>query len=213
MTTLLPYLDFLLHANLHLRDFFLAHGPWVYGLLFLVIFCETGLVVTPFLPGDSLIFAAGALSVATGGALRLDLLAVVLIAAPLCGDQTNYWVGRLLGAKIPFSPKSRILKSTYLERTQAFYAKWGASTVVVARFVPIVRTFAPFVAGLGRMAYLRYVAFSALGAILWVGLCLGTGALFGNIPLVQKNFSVVVLGIVGVSVLPLLIGAWRSRRK
>jgi len=213
VTTLLPYLDFLLHANLHLRDFFLAHGPWVYGLLFLVIFCETGLVVTPFLPGDSLIFAAGALSVATGGALRLDLLAVVLIAAPLCGDQTNYWVGRLLGAKIPFSPKSRILKSTYLERTQAFYAKWGASTVVVARFVPIVRTFAPFVAGLGRMAYLRYVAFSALGAILWVGLCLGTGALFGNIPLVQKNFSVVVLGIVGVSVLPLLIGAWRSRRK
>ena len=213
VTTLLPYLDFLLHANLHLRDFFQAHGPWVYGLLFLVVFCETGLVVTPFLPGDSLIFAAGALSVATGGALRLDLLALVLMAAPLCGDQSNYWVGRLLGAKIPFSPKSRILKSTYLERTQAFYAKWGASTVVAARFVPIVRTFAPFVAGLGRMAYLRYVAFSALGAILWVGLCLGTGALFGNIPLVQKNFSVVVLGIVGVSVLPLLIGAWRSRRK
>jgi len=181
--------------------------------LFLVIFCETGLVVTPFLPGDSLIFAAGALSVATGGALRLDLLALVLISAPLCGDQSNYWVGRLLGAKIPFSPKSRILKSTYLERTQAFYAKWGASTVVAARFVPIVRTFAPFVAGLGRMAYLRYVAFSALGAILWVGMCLGTGALFGNIPIVQKNFSVVVLGIVGVSVLPLLIGAWRSRRK
>jgi len=213
VTTLLPYLDFLLHANLHLRDFFLAHGRWVYGLLFLVIFCETGLVVTPFLPGDSLIFAAGALSVATGGALRLDLLALVLISAPLCGDQSNYWVGRLLGAKIPFSPKSRILKSTYLERTQAFYAKWGASTVVAARFVPIVRTFAPFVAGLGRMAYLRYVAFSALGAILWVGMCLGTGALFGNIPIVQKNFSVVVLGIVGVSVLPLLIGAWRSRRK
>jgi len=213
VTTLLPYLDFLLHANLHLRDFFQAHGPWVYGLLFLVVFCETGLVVTPFLPGDSLIFAAGALSVATGGALRLDLLALVLMAAPLCGDQSNYWVGRLLGAKIPFSPKSRILKSTYLERTQAFYAKWGASTVVAARFVPIVRTFAPFVAGLGRMAYLRYVAFSALGAILWVGMCLGTGALFGNIPIVQKNFSVVVLGIVGVSVLPLLIGAWRSRRK
>ena len=213
MATFLPYLDFLLHANLHLRDFFLAHGTWVYGLLFLVIFCETGLVVTPFLPGDSLIFAAGALSVATGGALRLDLLALVLVAAPLCGDQSNYWVGRLLGAKIPFTPKSRFLKSTYLERTQAFYQKWGTSTVVAARFVPIVRTFAPFVAGLGRMPYLRYVAFSALGAFLWVGLCLGTGALFGNIPLVQKNFSVVVLGIIGVSVLPLLIGAWRSRRK
>lgn len=213
MATLAPYLDFLLHANLHLRDFFQAHGPWVYGLLFLVVFCETGLVVTPFLPGDSLIFAAGALSVATGGALRLDLLALVLIAAPLCGDQSNYWVGRLLGAKIPFTPKSRFLKSTYLERTQAFYTRWGASTVVAARFVPIVRTFAPFVAGLGRMPYLRYVAFSALGAFLWVGLCLGTGALFGNIPIVQKNFSVVVLGIVAVSVLPLLIGAWRSRRK
>ena len=213
VTTLLPYLDFILHVNLHLRDFFQTYGTWVYALLFLVIFCETGLVVTPFLPGDSLIFAAGALSVATHGGLRLDLLFIVLLAAPLCGDQVNYWVGRLLGSKIPFSPKSRFLKSTYLERTQIFYATWGASTVVAARFVPIVRTFAPFVAGLGHMPYLRYVSFSALGAFLWVGLCLGAGALFGNIPFVQKNFSVVVLGIVGISVLPLAIGAWRSRGK
>jgi membrane-associated protein len=213
VNTILPLLDFLLHVNLHLRDFFLTYGSWVYALLFLVLFCETGLVVTPFLPGDSLIFAAGALSVATGGALRLDLLAVVLLAAPLCGDQSNYWIGRLLGKKIPFSNENRFLKSTHLDRTHAFYAKWGAATVVAARFVPIVRTFAPFVAGLGRMHYLRYVAFSALGAFLWVGLCLGAGATFGNIPFVQKNFSVVVLGIVGISVLPLAIGALKSRAK
>jgi membrane-associated protein len=213
MSQLSLALDFVLHVNLHLQEFFLLHGAWVYGLLFVVVFCETGLVVTPFLPGDSLLFAAGALSASSQGALRLDLLAALLLAAPLCGDQSNYWLGRLLGSRIPFSPKNRFLKSTYLERTQDFYARWGGSTVVAARFVPIVRTFAPFVAGLGRMNYLRFVAFSALGAVLWVGLCLGAGALFGNLPFVQKNFSVVALGIVAVSLLPMVVGALRSRTK
>lgn len=211
---ILPFIDFILHVNTHLGAFLQLHGSgWLYGLLFVVVFCETGLVVTPFLPGDSLLFAAGALAMASNGALRLEILAAVLLAAPLCGDQVNYWVGRLLGSKIPFSPTNRFLKSTYLDQTHAFYQKWGGSTVVAARFVPIVRTFAPFVAGLGRMSYLRYVVFSAIGACLWVGLGLGAGALFGNIPWVQKNFSVVVLAIVAISVIPLAVSAWRSRSK
>lgn len=211
--TILTLLDFLLHANVHLREVFVHHGPWVYGLLFLVVFCETGLVVTPFLPGDSLLFAAGALAASSQGALRLDILFGVLLLAPLFGDQANYWAGRLLGARIPFSPTNRFLKTQYLDQTRAFYARWGAGTVIAARFVPIVRTFAPFVAGLGRMPVLRFVGFSSLGALLWVSLCLGAGVLFGNHPLVQKNFSLVAMGIVGISVLPMAIAAWRKRGK
>ncbi|MBK9577753.1 MAG: DedA family protein [Fibrobacterota bacterium] len=206
-------IDFLLHVNLYLKDFFALHGAWIYALLFLVVFCETGLVVTPFLPGDSLIFAAGALSASTGGALRLDILFLVFITAPLFGDQSNYWIGRIAGKKIPFSPKARFLKQSYLDQTQAFYDRFGGWTVIAARFVPIVRTFAPFVAGLGKMPFGRYVGFSAIGTLLWVSVCLGAGTLFGNIDFVQKNFSTVILGIVGISVLPLVITAIRKRFK
>lgn len=206
-------IDFILHVNVHLKEFFLQHGTWIYALLFVIVFCETGLVVTPFLPGDSLIFAAGALAASTGGALRLDLLFLVFITAPLFGDQSNYWIGRLAGRKIPFSPKARFLKQSYLDQTQAFYDRFGGWTVIAARFVPIVRTFAPFVAGLGKMAFGRYVAFSAIGTLLWVSICLGAGAVFGNIPFVQKNFSSVILGIVAISVLPLAITAIRKRLK
>lgn len=204
-------IEFVLHVNLYLKDFFELHGAWIYALLFVVVFCETGLVVTPFLPGDSLIFAAGALSASTQGALRLDILLLVFLSAPLLGDQSNYWIGRLAGKKIPFSPNARFLKQSYLDQTQAFYDRFGGWTVIAARFVPIVRTFAPFVAGLGKMSFTRYVSFSAVGTVLWVGICLGAGALFGNIGFVQKNFSSVILGIVAISVLPLAITAIRKR--
>ncbi|MEK7393888.1 MAG: DedA family protein [Fibrobacterota bacterium] len=212
METLLSLIDFVLHVNVHLAELFRSYGPWVYAILFLIVFCETGFVVTPFLPGDSLLFAAGALAASTNGALRIELLAILLLAAPLCGDQVNYLTGRLLGSKIPFSYESKILNKRYLDQTHAFYERWGGATVVAARFAPFVRTFAPFVAGLGRMNYLRFLTFSALGAVLWVGLCLVGGYLFGNIPWVQKNFSVVVMGIVVVSLVPMVIAAVKSRR-
>lgn len=212
METILQIVQFVLHVNVHLKELFLEHGAWwVYLVLFLVVFAETGLVVAPFLPGDSLLFAAGALSASTDGALRMDVLLVLLLLAPLLGDQTNYWTGRLLGARIPFSDTSRFFRRSHLESTQAYYARYGVATVVVARFIPIVRTLAPFVAGLGRMDWLRYVAFSTLGAVLWVGICLGAGHLFGNIPVVQKNFSLVVLGIVGISLLPVIVAALKAR--
>ena len=213
METLIQLLQFVLHVNVHLKELFLEHGAWwVYLILFVVVFVETGVVVMPFLPGDSLLFAAGALAASTDGALRLDILALVLVLAPLLGDQTNYWTGRLLGARIPFSDTARFLKRGHLVATQDFYARYGASTVILARFAPIVRTFAPFVAGLGKMDWLRYTVFSALGAILWVGICLGGGYLFGNIPVVQKNFSIVILGIVAVSLIPMAFAALKSRR-
>ena len=209
---MLQIIQFALHVNVHLKDLFLEHGAWwVYLILFLVVFAETGLVVTPFLPGDSLLFAAGALSASTDGALRMDYLLLVLLAAPLLGDQANYWTGRILGVKIPFTETSKVFRKSHLDATQAYYARYGASTVIVARFIPIVRTFAPFVAGLGRMGWGRYVGFSALGTLLWVSLCLGAGYLFGNIPVVQKNFSLVILGIVGISLLPVLFATIKSR--
>jgi len=210
--TLIQLVQFVLHVNVHLKELFLQHGAWwVYLILFCVVFVETGVVVMPFLPGDSLLFAAGALAASTDGALRLEVLAIVLVLAPLLGDQTNYWTGRLLGARIPFSDDARFLKRGHLEATQAFYARYGAATVIVARFAPIVRTFAPFVAGLGRMDWLRYTVFSAFGAMLWVGICLGGGYLFGNIPVVQKNFSIVILGIVAVSLLPMAYATLKAR--
>jgi len=209
---MLQIIQFALHVNVHLKDLFLEHGAWwVYLILFLVVFAETGLVVTPFLPGDSLLFAAGALSASTDGALRMDYLLLVLLAAPLLGDQANYWTGRILGVKIPFTETSKVFRKSHLDATQAYYARYGASTVIVARFIPIVRTFAPFVAGLGRMGWGRYVGFSALGTLLWVSLCLGAGYLFGNIPVVQKNFSLVILCIVGISLLPVLFATIKSR--
>lgn len=213
METFLQLVDFALHVNIHLQDLFQVHGAWwVYLTLFFVVFAETGFIVTPFLPGDSLLFAAGALSASTGGALRMDILFLVLVVAPLLGDQVNYWTGRLLGVEIPFSDTSRFFKKKHLEATQHYYARYGAATVIVARFIPIVRTFAPFVAGLGRMRWLKYVVFSTMGALLWVTVGLGAGFLFGNIPVVQKNFSLVILGIVGISVIPVAYAALKARR-
>jgi membrane-associated protein len=194
--------QFVTHLDSELGLLLQRFGPWIYGLLFLVVFCETGLVVTPFLPGDSLLFAAGALWASAG--MPVELLGLTLVCAALCGDNCNYWIGRLFGSRIAKS-KGRFLNRRALERTQAFYARHGGKTVVIARFVPLVRTFAPFVAGLGRMGYARFLAFSVGGALLWVGLLVSAGYLFGGIPAVKQNFAWVVLAIIVVSLLPVVI--------
>ncbi len=203
-------LDLFLHLDVHLQDAIRHYGVWTYALLFVVVYCETGLVVTPFLPGDSLLFAGGAL--AAKGDLEFFLLAGLLAAAAFLGDITNYHAGRFIGPRI-FRPGAMVLKSEYLERTHRFYERYGTKTIILARFVPIVRTFAPFVAGIGRMGYARFLSFSAAAALLWVSVCAGSGYLFGNIPAVKSHFSLVVLGIIAVSLLPIVGGAWRARRR
>lgn len=204
------FINFILHLDVHLVEIFQQYGTLTYAILFLIIFCETGLVVTPFLPGDSLLFAAGALS--AGGGLQIKVLFVVLCLAPLLGDQVNYWFGRLLGSKLPFTEDARILKKQYLDKTHAYYEKYGGKTVIIARFVPIVRTFAPFVAGLGRMNYLKFICFSIAGALLWVSSFLLGGYFFGNIPFVKHNFTLTVTVIIVISLLPGLIEYIRHRR-
>jgi len=200
--------DFVLHIDRHLVDLCGEYGTWVYGILFLIVFCETGLVVTPFLPGDSLLFAVG--SLAAIGALRLEGAIPLLVAAALTGDNVNYWVGRTLGPRV-FSTESRFLNREYLERTRHFYDRHGRKTVVIARFLPIVRTFAPFVAGVGSMVYPRFLTFSILGATLWVALFALAGYFFGNIPVVKQNFTLVIITIIVVSVLPSVIEVVRMK--
>jgi membrane-associated protein len=202
-------IDLVLHFHVHLQGFIEQYGTWTYLILFAIIFCETGLVVTPILPGDSLLFAAGAF--AALGMLDLGLLYVLLIAAAIAGDAANYSIGNYLGPKA-LTADGRFLKRTYLERTHQFYETYGGKTIVLARFVPIVRTFAPFLAGVGRMSYWRFCSYNVTGAILWVSLCLMSGYFFGNIPWVKDKFEVVLLAIVFLSVLPALIEAWRARR-
>jgi len=205
MELLAWFWDLVVHLDAHLAAFVAEHGVWVYGLLFLIVFCETGLVVTPFLPGDSLLFVTGA--VAAAGGMDIMLVMATLIAAALCGDNVNYWVGRTLGLKV----FSRFINPAHLKRTHEFYERHGGKTIILARFVPIVRTYVPFVAGLGTMPYLRYLAFCVAGALIWVvSLCLA-GYWFGNIPQVKSNLTVVILGIVALSVSPGLIAWLRSR--
>ncbi|HEX2612321.1 MAG TPA: VTT domain-containing protein [Fibrobacteria bacterium] len=203
-----PILDFFLHFDTHLEQAIHQYGLLTYVFLFIIVFCETGLVVTPFLPGDSLLFAAGAL--AAKGLLHPVFLPAMLAAAATLGDITNYWIGRTFGLR-GFKENARFLNTRHVDRTHAFYAKHGAKTLVMARFLPIVRTFAPFVAGLGGMPFTRFLAFSILGGILWVGSCFAAGVLFGNIPVVKDNFSLVVLGIIAVSLLPTVIALLRAR--
>jgi membrane-associated protein len=203
------FVDLFLHLDKHLREVTAQYGTWTYALLFAIVFCETGLVVTPILPGDSLLFAAGAL--AALGSLNPFLLFVLLSTAAIIGDMVNYWAGHYFGARI-FKPNARFLKTEYLERTHEFYERYGGKTIVLARFVPIVRTFAPFVAGMGRMGYARFFAYNVFGAIFWVAACVAAGYFFGNIPVVQKNFSIVILAIVFISILPGIIGIIRARR-
>ena len=178
------------------------YGIWAYAILFLIIFCETGLVVTPFLPGDSLLFLAGAIAVRPENPLHIYWLALLLIAAAFAGDNTNYMIGRFFGRTLFGNPNSKIFKQSYLEKTNHFYEKHGKKTIILARFVPIVRTFAPFVAGMGKMKYKHFISFSILGGILWVGLFTALGALIGRMPWIEKNLDKVVIIIIVVSIMP-----------
>lgn len=203
-------IDFILHVDSHLLEMAQQYGTWLYAILFLIIFTETGLVIMPFLPGDSLLFAAGAL--AATGALDPWLCVVIVISAAFLGDNVNYWAGRTIGPKVFSREDSLFFRRAWLEKTERFYSRYGSRTVIIARFVPIVRTIAPFVAGMGRMLYVRFIGFSAIGSVLWVTVCLGGGYLFGNLPIVRENFSVVILGIIAVSLLPAMLEVIRARR-
>jgi len=204
------FVDLFLHLDTHLQEVIESYGTWTYFLLFLIIFCETGLVVTPILPGDSLLFAAGAF--AGIGALDLTTLLVLLTVAAVLGDAVNYAIGKYMGPKVFSRTDGRFLKREYLDRTHAFYEKYGGKTIIIARFVPIVRTFAPFVAGVGSMSYFRFATFNVVGAILWVAVCVLAGYVFGNVPIVREHFTLVVLGIVFISILPGVFEYLRHRR-
>ncbi len=208
-------LEFFLHAENHLRDFIASYGPWVYGLLFLIIFCETGLVVTPFLPGDSLLFACGALcaqEVPGGGdkLMSLGILLPLLLAAGILGDATNYAIGKAFG---PWLVRQSWFRRDHLARTEMFFTKHGSKAVILARFAPIVRTFAPFAAGLGAMEGKRFFAANLTGAVLWVCSFLLAGYFFGELPVVQRNMKVIILGIIFVSILPIVWEWWKARRE
>ena len=202
--------DFLLHFDKHLLEFVRDYGTWVYAILFAIVFAETGFVVTPFLPGDSLLFAAGALC-ATGELSTAAMLGLLIFAA-FAGNTVNYSVGRFIGPRV-FQSSHRLLNKQYLDRAHTFFEQYGGKAVILGRFVPIVRTFVPFVAGAAQMTRTSFVLYNLVGAAAWVTLCLGAGVLFGNIPIVKNNFSLVTIGIVGVSLLPMVIEFLRHRRK
>jgi membrane-associated protein len=203
-------IDLFLHLDKHLNEIFQQYGAWTYAILFLIVFCETGLVVTPFLPGDSLLFAVGAL--AAGGGLDVGVLFGLLTVAAIIGDTVNYWIGNYIGPRA-FSGNVRFLKKEYLERTHRFYEKHGGKTIILARFMPIIRTFAPFVAGVGSMTYGRFFMYNVVGGIVWVAGFLFAGYFFGNIPAVKHNFTLVILGIIAVSVIPPIIEVLKHRRQ
>ncbi len=196
-------IDFVLHIDQHLIELTQTYGLWIYAILFLIVFCETGLVVTPFLPGDSLLFAAGA--VAALGGMNVHIAAGLLLAAAVIGDAVNFAIGKYFGEKLFAKPDSRVFKREYLDKTHAFYEKYGGKTIILARFVPIVRTFAPFVAGMGNMHYGRFIRYNIIGALMWVGLLTYAGYFFGELPVVKNNFGLVVIGIIAVSVLPMAV--------
>ena len=205
-------IDFILHIDQHLVEIVSNYKTWTYLILFLIIFAETGLVVTPFLPGDSLLFAAGAIIAKPESNLNIALTCVLLIVAAILGDLVNYHVGKYIGPKA-FSGKYKLLKKEYLEQTQAFYYKHGGKTIIYARFIPIIRTFAPFVAGIGTMSYLRFATYNVVGGIAWVTSFLLLGYFFGSLPVIKDNFTYVIFGIILVSVLPPIIEVIKARRK
>ena len=213
MKALTYVIDLILHLDKHLSALSTSLGHWMYVVLFAVVFCETGLIVTPFLPGDSLLFAVGALIALPDAGLSFPLMFVLLTVAAVLGDAVNYRVGKTIGQKVFSSEKSRLLNKDHLLKAQRFYEKHGGKAIFLARFVPIVRTFAPFVAGAGNMNYARFWMFNISGAITWVGLCLTAGYIFGNMTIVKENFSLVMLGIIVLSIVPIAIEWWRDRKE
>ncbi len=205
------FIEIFLHLDKHLNIIISDFGVWTYLILFIIIFCETGLVVTPILPGDSLLFAVG--NFAAMGSLKVEYLFISLSVAAILGDTVNYGVGHFMGPKVFHKTGSRIFKKEYLDKTHSFYEKYGGKTIILARFVPIVRTFAPFVAGIGAMSYGKFISYNIAGGILWIGLFVFGGYLFGGLPIVKKNFTAVILAIVFISILPGLIEVIRHRRR
>ena len=209
MELLSSFLDIVLHLDAHLLALVQEYGIWVYAILFCIIFAETGLVVAPFLPGDSLLFVIGALC--GMGSLQLEVALPLLILAAFLGDNTNYWIGRLLGLRLLNKASPRLIKHEHLEKTHAFYEKHGGKTVIFARFLPIIRTFAPFVAGIGTMRYRDYVMYSIIGGVAWIGSLILAGYFFGNIPVIKNNLTLMILVIVFLSFVPAMIQFFRHR--
>ncbi len=205
-------LDIFLHLDVHLAQITLQYGPWVYLILFLIIFAETGLVVMPFLPGDSLLFAVGALASLDAGGIEIKFVWGLLVLAAFIGDNTNYVIGQKIGVKIFSKPDSIFLNPMNLQRTQGFYHRHGAKTVMFARFLPIIRTFAPFVAGVGHMEYRKFAFFSLIGSVTWMTCFLGAGYFFGNIPVIKQNFTVVVMAVIAVSLIPVALETFKQIR-
>lgn len=203
-------IDFILHIDQHLVEISAQYGVWIYAVLFLIIFCETGLVVTPFLPGDSLLFAAG--GIAAVGSMNIHVMVALLLAAAILGDATNFMIGKFFGRKLFANPDSKIFRQLYLEKTHAFYEKHGGKTIIIARFVPIVRTFAPFVAGMGSMHYGTFIRYNIIGAVLWVLSFSYAGYFFANIPVVKNNLALVMVAIIVISILPGVIEVIRAKR-
>ncbi|MDR1720025.1 MAG: DedA family protein [Dysgonamonadaceae bacterium] len=205
-------IDFILHLDIHLEQLIEAYGTWIYVILFLVIFCETGLVVTPFLPGDTLLFVAGTLSSINSNHLNVHLLAISLIGAAVLGDSTNYIIGKFFGERLFRNPNSKLFKQSNLEKTRTFYQKHGGKTIVLARFFPIIRTFAPFVAGMGSMSYKRFSSFNVIGGVAWVSLFSYLGYFFGGLSIVKNNLWVLVIAINFISLIPAAVEYLRSRK-
>ncbi len=210
MELLKHFLDLILHIDKHLVELVSQYQSWTYGILFLIIFCETGLVVMPLLPGDSLLFAVGA--IASKGDLNVFLVVVLLSIAAILGDTVNYWIGKVIGPKVFSSESSRWLNRKHLERTHEFYEKYGGKTIIIARFMPIIRTFAPFVAGIGKMSYGKFLLYNVVGGILWIALFTYAGFFFGEIPVVKRNFTLVIFAIIIISILPAVVEVLRARR-
>lgn len=204
------FIDFILHLDKHFAEIIAAYGSLTYAILFGVVFAETGLVVFPFLPGDSLLFAAGAFSAL--GSLHFLGTFLLLVAAAILGDSVNYWVGSIFGQKIVDNKKITFINQAHIDKTQAFYAKHGSKTIILARFVPIVRTFAPFVAGVGKMDYQKFITYNIIGGVLWVGSFMFLGYFFGNLEIVKENFSIVVFAIIGLSVVPMVLEYLKEKR-
>ena len=207
------FISFFLHLDVHLTELTRDYGSWIYGILFLVVFCETGLVVTPFLPGDSLLFVAGAIASVGSNHINVHLIAALLIIAAVLGDACNYFIGKLFGEKLFTNSNSKIFKQNYLKKTQDFYEKHGGKTIIIARFVPIIRTFAPFVAGMGKMKYTRFLGYNIIGGVVWAPSFTYAGFFFGELEFVKKNLTLLILAIIFISILPAIFEVWRNTQK